>query len=62
MIAISVVMPVYNADIAYLQEAVSSVWAHFAGCGFKETGLLYDWLQTENGYEDVQMFSLILDL
>ncbi len=34
----------------------------FAGCGFKETGLLYDWLQTENGYEDVQMFSLISGL
>ena len=34
----------------------------FARCGFKDRGLLFDWIQTADGYEDVQFVSLISDL
>jgi diamine N-acetyltransferase len=34
----------------------------FAHCGFKEKGLLSDWQQTEEGYKDVLLVSLISDL
>jgi diamine N-acetyltransferase len=34
----------------------------FAHCGFKESGLLSDWQQTEEGYKDVVLVSLISDL
>jgi len=31
----------------------------FSHCGFKEKGLLSDWLQTTDGYEDVQIVCLL---
>lgn len=34
----------------------------FAHCGFKEKGVLSDWQQTADGYEDVLLVSLIPDL
>jgi len=34
----------------------------FLGNGFKEKGLLHDWLQTVDGYEDVLIVSLIAGL
>ena len=34
----------------------------FEGCGFENKGLLSDWVQTVDGYEDVQLVSLISDL
>ena len=34
----------------------------FERCGFKEKGLLPDWQQTTNGYENVLIVSLISDL
>ena len=34
----------------------------FLRAGFKEKGLLHDWLQTVDGYEDVLIVSLIADL
>ena len=34
----------------------------FTNCGFKEKGILTDWIQTLDGYEDVQLLSLISDL
>lgn len=34
----------------------------FVHCGFKEIGLLPDWQQTEEGYKDVLLVSLISDL
>ncbi|HCC52808.1 MAG TPA: GNAT family N-acetyltransferase [Porphyromonadaceae bacterium] len=34
----------------------------FEHCGFKEKGLLSDWQQTDEGYKDVLLVSLISDL
>lgn len=34
----------------------------FERCGFKEKGLLSDWQQTDEGYKDVLLVSLISDL
>ena len=34
----------------------------FKRCGFEERGLLSDWLQTDGGYEDVLIVSLMSDL
>ena len=34
----------------------------FIHSGFKENGLLHDWLQTPDGYDDVLIVSLIADL
>ena len=34
----------------------------FKGCGFIEKGLLSDWQQTEEGYEDALLVSLLSDL
>ena len=34
----------------------------FSHCGFKNKGLLHDWLQSVDGYEDVLIFSLISEI
>ena len=47
---------------AYVPVKNESSKKIFDNCGFKDRGLLSDWIQAADGYEDVQIVSLISDL
>ena len=47
---------------AYVPVKNESSKKLFDHCGFKDRGLLSDWIQAVDGYEDVQIVSLISDL